>query len=90
MSALWPRADFAHTNDPEPHRVRTKAILGRHPEIRHLIGRNPGTFVLMLIVVAAQLGCAVALRQAPWWLLLGVAYGIGAFLDHALFVMLHE
>jgi len=90
VNTLRPRTDFARTTDPEPHHARTKAILGQHPEIRRLVGRNPATFALILTVVAAQLGLAVALRESPWWLVLGVAYGAGAFLDHALFVMVHE
>ena len=58
---------FPRTNDPEPHQARTKAILRSHPQVRALIGRNPGTFVILVAIVALQVALAVALRSAPWW-----------------------
>ena len=82
--------DFTHTEKREPHHDRTKAILQQHPEVRSLIGKNPATFLIILATVAAQIALAVGLRDAPWWMIVLVAYGIGAFADHALFVMVHE
>jgi sphingolipid delta-4 desaturase len=29
-------------------------------------------------------------KDSPWWVILLVAYGVGAFFNHALFVMIHE
>ncbi len=74
----------------EPHRDRTKQILHAHPEVRQLIGRNPWTFVITLGVVTLQFGLAYALRNQSWWLVALVAYGIGAFANHSLYVMIHE
>ena len=82
--------DFTHTDEREPHHDRTKAILQQHPEVRALIGKNPATFLIILGTVTAQIALAVVLRDAPWWMIVVVAYGIGAFADHALFVMVHE
>ena len=82
--------DFTHTDEREPHHHRTKAILRRHPDVRALIGKNPATFLIILAIVAAQIALSIALRDAPWWMIGLVAYGIGAFADHALFVMVHE
>ena len=82
--------DFTHTDEREPHHHRTKAILRRHPDVRALIGKNPATFLIILVTVAAQIALSIALRDAPWWMIGLVAYGIGAFADHALFVMVHE
>ena len=82
--------DFTHTDEREPHHHRTKAILRRHPDVRALIGKNPATFLIILVTVAAQIALSIALRNAPWWMIGLVAYGIGAFADHALFVMVHE
>ena len=81
---------FPRTNDPEPHQARTKAILRSHPQVRAQIGRNPGTFVILVAIVALQVALAVALRSAPWWLVLLVAYTVGAVANHALFVVVHE
>lgn len=83
-------SSFAHSTQPEPHRARTKAILIAHPEIRGLIGKNRWSFLVILGLVAAQLGLAVAMADARWWVILLVAYGVGAVIDHALFVMIHE
>ena len=81
---------FVYSNSPEPHRVRTKAILKTNPEIRKLIGKNPITFLVIVGLVALQLILCWILRDQSWWWVLGIAYVIGAFVDHALFVMIHE
>jgi len=85
-----PRTDFVWSTEREPHRGRTQEILARHPEVRALIGRNPYTGLLILGTVALQLGVAYLLRDASWWWIVGAAYLVGAFADHALFVMVHE
>lgn len=81
---------FTYSDEPEPHRARTKAILRAHPEMRRYIGKNPVSAWLILGLVAMQLCLAVALAGAPWWLILIVAYAVGAIIDHALFVLIHE
>ncbi len=82
--------DFQHATGPEPHRDRTKTILKSHPEIRKLIGKNPMTFWYALGIVSLQTGLAFVLRDQPWWLIVLVAYFVGAFANHALFVVIHE
>src|SRR2546427_503387 len=84
------QGDFAHSTAPEPHRDRTKEILRRHPEIRELIGPCPETFWWATGIVALQIVIAVALADAPWWMVFVVAYCVGAFANHALFVVVHE
>ena len=81
---------FAFSQTSEPHQRRTREILERHPEIRQLTGRNPWTFLFLLGIVALQLTLAIVLRESSWWLILAVAYVVGAFANHALFVMIHE
>lgn len=81
---------FQWSDDREPHRARTQALLKSHPELRRYIGRNPATGVLIVAVVAAQLALAFAIRDQPWWLVILTSWLLGAFLDHALFVMVHE
>jgi len=82
--------DFIFSAKPEPHRMRTKQILKQHPQVRQLIGKNPATFWVILLLVAVQITLAIVLRQQSWWLIIAVAYLMGAFADHALFVMIHE
>jgi sphingolipid 4-desaturase/C4-monooxygenase len=81
---------FTRSTEPEPHRGRTKAILRQHPEIRRLIGKNPSTFWLALGIVALQLVIAYLVRGQAWWVVVAVAYVVGAFANHTLFVVIHE
>lgn len=83
-------ADFTYSSTPEPHRDRTKVLLKDHPEVRDLIGNNPTSFFLVLFVVGLQTLIAYFLRAEPWWLAIVVAYVIGAFANHSLFVLVHE
>ncbi|MBI1808810.1 MAG: fatty acid desaturase [Gemmatimonadetes bacterium] len=81
---------FRWSDDREPHRARTQALLRAHPGLRSLVGRNPWTAVAILGTVALQGILAFEVRSAPWWAVLALAWCVGAFLDHALFVMVHE
>jgi sphingolipid delta-4 desaturase len=85
-----PARDFQYSDAPEPHRERTKRLLQNHPEVRSLIGRNPLSALLVVLLVALQIALAGILGQQPWWLGLLVAYVAGAFANHALFVLIHE
>lgn len=82
--------DFDYTASPEPHLNRTREILKAHPEIRQLIGKNPYTLLLIVGVVGLQLGLAALMSGRPWWMLLLLAYVVGAFATHALAMMIHE
>jgi sphingolipid delta-4 desaturase len=84
------RSDFAYSTTPEPHRQRTKDILRDHPEMRALIGTNPRTFWWTVGLVAAQLGIAYGVARVSWWLVPVLAFTVGAFANHALFVVIHE
>lgn len=84
------RTEFVFSSNPEPHRIRTKQILKQSPEIRGLIGKNPGTFLFISLLVVSQVALSILLANASWWLILPTAYLVGAFIDHALFVMIHE
>jgi len=82
--------NFTWSDSCEPHKLRTKEIITNHPEIRTLIGRNPYTFVIILFCVALQIALAYFLQDKSWWLVVGVAYFVGAFASHTLFVCIHE
>ncbi len=84
------RTDFVHVETPEPHRGRTKEMLKQHPELRGLIGKNPYSFLAIVGLVSLQVLVAFLLSGQSWWWVLGAAYFIGAFADHALFVLIHE
>ena len=82
--------DFHYSDFPEPHKERTKQILIAHPEVRNLIGRNPVSAVITILVVTLQFMIAYLLADQSWWMTIIVAFFIGAFADHALFVLIHE
>jgi sphingolipid delta-4 desaturase len=81
---------WRHVDYPEPHRERTRRLLAAHPEAKDLCGPTPSTAAWVLALVAFQLTLAYVLRDQPWWLLVVVAYGIGALANHALWVLIHE
>src|ERR1700679_3120584 len=77
----------------QPHPSRTQAILKAHPEIRGLIGRNPWTTAIMLGVVTLQIGLAALMGRLGmhyWWAALLLAWGVGAFANHCLYVVIHD
>jgi sphingolipid delta-4 desaturase len=82
--------DFRYSNDPEPHRERTKAILKAHPEVREFIGRYSVSFIIILFVVGLQIAIAYFIKDQPWWFSIIVAFLVGAFANHACFVLIHE
>jgi sphingolipid 4-desaturase/C4-monooxygenase len=90
MERIAMKREFRFSEGPEPHKERTRGILKQHPEVRTLIGRNPFSFSLIIAVVVLQTTMAFLLREQPWWLIAIAAYAMGAFADHALFVLIHE
>src|SRR3954453_17005396 len=91
-SALMQSAFFQSECD-QPHPERTRAILKAHPEIRELMGRNPFTALIGLVIVVGQTGIACAMGRlggSYWWLSLIVAYGVGAFANHCSYVIIHD
>ncbi len=82
--------DFTYVTGTEPHRLRTKAIITAHPEVRALITKNPVTALIITGCVLFQIGMAYLLRDQSWWLIAGLAWFVGAFPSHTLFVCIHE
>ena len=76
-----------------PHPIRRMAILKAHPEVRALMGQDIWTFWITLAVVIGQAAIAYGLGHLGigyWWLTLIVAWGFGAFPNHAMFVAIHD
>ncbi len=82
--------DFHHSHSAEPHISRTKEIISKYPEIKQLMGRNPNTFYYTIGIVLMQVAICWFLSAQPWWIAVIVAYCVGAFANHALFVLMHE
>lgn len=86
-------AGFLKTEPARPHPRRRRAILTAHPEVAKLIGYDRRTALIIFGVVGLQTALAGVfghLGLAYWWLLLLVAYGIGAFANHAMYVAIHD
>ncbi|MEY4927691.1 MAG: hypothetical protein RI894_2127, partial [Bacteroidota bacterium] len=86
------QTDFLKTTYDQPHPSRTREILAKHPEIGTLMRRNPWTAAIIVFVFGFQTSMAVLLSQygTPWYLALAAAWCIGAFANHAIFVLIHE
>lgn len=73
-----------------PHPARAREILRRHPEVRALLGRNPLSAAILVGLVSGQLSVAWFLRDSPWWVIATAAWLVGAYANHALWVLVHE
>ena len=81
---------FTLVEYPEPHNLRTRQILAAHPEVRKLFGNLPSTSIFVYGIVALQLAIAIGMSHSPWWMIVAVAWLVGAVADHALWVLIHE
>jgi sphingolipid 4-desaturase/C4-monooxygenase len=82
--------NFVVAQGPEPHRIRTREILQSHPEVKKLIGKTSSTFYITLFCVISQITIAYFLRNEAWYIIGAVAWCVGAFFSHTLFVCIHE
>lgn len=76
-----------------PHPIRRMAILRAHPEVKALMGHDILTFWITLGVVLGQGAIAIAMGRLgldDWWLAIVAGWCIGAFANHAMFVVIHD
>lgn len=76
--------------DQEPHAPRGREILAAHPELRALAGPYPLSALLVVALVALQFAIAILCADSRWYVWLPLAYVVGATVDHALWVLIHE
>jgi len=87
------RTSYIPTQMKRPHPVRRRAILAAHPEVESLIGHDPKTAAITLATVIGQTLIAAIfghLGLTYWWVALLAAYFVGAFANHAMFVVIHD
>jgi len=87
------RDAYIPTHLKRPHPLRRRAILAAHPEVATLIGHDPRTALITLAVVLGQTLVAAlcgALGLEYWWVAVLAAIGLGAFANHAMFVVIHD
>jgi len=81
---------FTWSDEREPHIERRRSILQTYPQIRDLYGPCPRTKYICTALVFGQLTLAYSLREAPWWLIVLVAYCVGGVINQALLLAIHE
>src|SRR5207302_11509475 len=84
---------FYQSESDQPHPGRARAIIKAHPEVRQLMVRNPWTALIAFSVVVLQTSlafCFGKLGFGYWWLSLVIAYCVGAFANHANYVIIHD
>lgn len=93
------RTLFLYFDDrPEPHRIRRRELLQRHPEIRTLVGHSYVTSLVIVGIVLLQLLLATLVQHGAdhgrWWgswaLVVPLAYVVGATLNHWAGMGIHE
>ncbi|HZR25835.1 MAG TPA: fatty acid desaturase [Vicinamibacterales bacterium] len=82
--------DFVSVSYPDPHLARGRQILAAHPDVRALSGPIASSALWVVALATTQVVAAIALGRAQWWVWLPLAYGVGATIDHALWVLIHE
>lgn len=85
-----PHCDYIRTTAGQPHLARGRQLLAAHPELRSLAGPAPVSAVWTVGLVVAQMALALATSRHSWMLWLPCAYIVGATIDHALWVLIHE
>lgn len=85
-----PELDYNYVTTPNWHTERSREMIVKYPAIRKLMGPETSSKYFIALMVFAQLFFAVAFRDLSWWLFIPLAYFLGGFINHALFVMVHE
>jgi len=81
---------FSWSATEEPHAERRRQMLKKYPAIKDLYGPSASTKYICTALVAVQLASAYLLRDAPWWMIVGVAYALGGLINQALLLAIHE
>ncbi len=83
--------DFIRVDTPDLHIERRKEMMKKYPaEMRAIMGNSPGTALWILLVVATQFAAAYLLRDQNWAIIILAAWVFGAWLNHALYVFIHD
>ena len=84
------RTDYIRVDSLPQHVTRRRQILQAHPEVRELAGPASSSVVWVVALVAVQFALALWMGPRQWWIWVPVAYVVGATIDHALWVLIHE
>lgn len=89
---LGPHHEYYYVPHANVHRKRRQEMLKKHPEVVRLNTIDPMSKYWGAVLVALQVLVALALSaySAPLWVLAAAVLLFGAFVDHALWVLLHD
>lgn len=82
--------DFTYVDGEPSHALRRREILKDHPEVRGLMVKNPWSTLWILALVVVQWLVAAQMPGANAWMIVLAAFAFGAFVNHALYVLIHE
>lgn len=85
--------EYFHVMDhDEPHSIRRKLILEKHPEIEELFTRDKTSIYLAVFFNILQLFMCWGLSRydLSWSYTLLVSFLIGAVINHSLFILIHD
>lgn len=84
--------DYTYVDGPQAHPQRRREILSKYPQVTKLFKPYPLSALYILVLVATQwlLGFYFQQHSSAWWIILLCSYFVGAFINHALYVMIHE
>ncbi len=72
------------------HVQRRRDIIKAHPEVLQLRGPYQPSALWIVVFVTVHTTVAILLQKSTVWLIIPIAYFIGAFISHALWVLIHE
>lgn len=85
-----PPPDYVRVSYLQPHWTRRKEILAAHPEIKDLMHHDTSTAYWVVASVTFMTILAWAVKDSSWLVIFATAYLVGAFINHAQWVLIHE
>lgn len=86
------RRDFTYTSNQNPHALRGREIIKKYPQVKELMKPYPlsAVFISLIVIFQVTLGIHFSSINANWMTIILTGFFIGALMNHALFVMIHE
>ncbi len=86
------RQNYTYTSNQNPHALRSREILKKYPQIKKWMKPYPMTafWITVLNLIQIGVGYLIVKENLNGWWIFGLAYTVGAFASHALFVLIHD
>lgn len=82
--------NFIWSEDPEPHGIRRIQILKKYPEIRLLMGHDPMSKWICILLVGFQIMLSLYVHKTNIIVYICTVYMLGATITQSLFLAVHE